>query len=43
MALSSCTPLSPITWISEITDKTNAAASAQRGQFLRCWAASQTK
>src|SRR5829696_8115619 len=41
--LSNCTPLSPITCTSEITDSTRAAASAKRGQFLRRWAASQTK
>src|SRR5665647_3397126 len=43
MALSNCTPLSPITCTSEITDKTSAAASTQRGQFFRRWAASQTR
>src|SRR5712672_2542585 len=41
--LSSCTPLSPITCVNEIVDSTSAAASAQRGQFLRRCAASQTK
>src|SRR5437762_8935855 len=43
MALSSCTPLAEITCTSEITDSTSAAASTQRGQFLRCCAASRTK
>src|SRR6266540_7129386 len=43
MPLSNCTPLSPITCTSEITDSTRAAASAKRGQLLRRWAASQTK
>ncbi len=43
MALSSCTPLSPMICTSEITESTRAAASAQRGQFLSRLAASQTK
>ena len=43
MPLSSSTPFSPITCTSEITDSTSAAASTQRGQFLRRCAASQTK
>src|SRR3981189_1249314 len=43
MPLSSCRPLSPTICTSEMTDSTNEATSAQRGQFLRRWAASQTK
>src|SRR5580692_841888 len=43
IALSSCMPLSPRISASEITESTNEATSAQRGQFLRRCAASQTK
>src|SRR5450759_2008875 len=43
MPLSNWTPLSPMTCASEITESTRAAASTQRGQFLRRCAASQTK
>jgi len=43
MPLSSCRPLSPMICTSEMIESTNAAASAQRGQFLRRCAASQTK
>src|SRR5450755_1466027 len=43
IALSTCTPLSPVICNSEITESPNEATSTQRGQFLRFWAASQTK
>src|SRR4051794_8399650 len=43
IALSSCTPLSPMICASEITESASEASSAQRGQFLRRCAASQTK
>src|ERR1700722_1868313 len=43
MALSSSRPASPMICTSEMSDSTSAANSAQRGQFLRRWAASQTK
>src|SRR4051812_13884955 len=43
MPLSNARPFSPISCTREITDSTSAAASAQRGQFLRRSAASQTK
>src|SRR5882757_3715472 len=43
MQLSSCRPLSPMICTSEITENTNEAISTQRGQFLRCCAASRTR
>ena len=43
IALSTCTPLSPVICSSEITESPNEATSTQRGQFLRCCAASRTK
>src|SRR6266567_5633051 len=43
MPLSNCSPLSPIICTSEMTESTREATSAQRGQFLRRCAASQTK
>jgi hypothetical protein len=43
MPLSNARPFSPISCTREITDSTRAATSTQRGQLLRCWAASQTK